>query len=201
MSDLPFVLANNRIPQLLEALGTAARPARFTQEFLKSIGFASSNDRAFIPLFRKLGFITSDGTPTEAYDALREKKSRGSVLAERIRDLYSNLFAINTKIYNATDDDVKGAISRVTGKDATTVNRYFATFKALASQAKFDPPVEEAKPAEKPLEEREVDPPPPHPRPRGEPGFHYNIQIHLPATTDIAVYNAIFRSLRENLNI
>lgn len=31
------------------------------------------------------------------------------------------------------------------------------------------------------------------------PDFHYNIQIHLPATTDISVYNAIFKSIRENL--
>ena len=37
---------------------------------------------------------------------------------------------------------------------------------------------------------------------RGRPSkatFHYNIQIHLPTTTDISVYNAIFKSLRENL--
>lgn len=29
--------------------------------------------------------------------------------------------------------------------------------------------------------------------------FHYNIQIHLPATTDISVYNAIFKSIKDNL--
>src|SRR5947209_18705844 len=87
MSDLPFVLAHNRFPQLLDGISVAARPPRFTQEFLKSIGFSSSNDRAFIPLFRKLGFITADGTPTEAYDALREKKTRGVILAEKIREL------------------------------------------------------------------------------------------------------------------
>jgi len=30
-------------------------------------------------------------------------------------------------------------------------------------------------------------------------GLHYNIQIHLPATKDIEVYNAIFKSLKEHL--
>lgn len=29
--------------------------------------------------------------------------------------------------------------------------------------------------------------------------FSYNIQIHLPATTEIAVYNAIFKSLKDHL--
>jgi hypothetical protein len=31
------------------------------------------------------------------------------------------------------------------------------------------------------------------------PGLHYNIQIHLPATKDIEVFNAIFKSLKEHL--
>ena len=31
--------------------------------------------------------------------------------------------------------------------------------------------------------------------------FHYNIQIHLPVTTDVTVYNAIFRSLKDHLDI
>lgn len=33
----------------------------------------------------------------------------------------------------------------------------------------------------------------------GVAGLHYNIQIHLPATKDVEVYNAIFKSLREHL--
>lgn len=32
-------------------------------------------------------------------------------------------------------------------------------------------------------------------------GLHYNIQIHLPATKDAEVYNAIFKSLREHLGL
>jgi hypothetical protein len=30
-------------------------------------------------------------------------------------------------------------------------------------------------------------------------GLHYNIQIHLPATKDLEVYNAIFKSLKDHL--
>ena len=29
--------------------------------------------------------------------------------------------------------------------------------------------------------------------------LHYNIQIHLPATKDVEVFNAIFKSLKEHL--
>jgi hypothetical protein len=31
------------------------------------------------------------------------------------------------------------------------------------------------------------------------PTLHYNIQIHLPATKDVEVFNSIFKSLREHL--
>ena len=31
------------------------------------------------------------------------------------------------------------------------------------------------------------------------PSLHYNIEIHLPATKDIEVYNAIFKSIKEHL--
>lgn len=200
----PFVLTNNRIPVLLEALGAAARPAKFSQEFLKTLGFASSNDRAFIPLFRKLGFINGDGAPTEAYDALRVKNSRGTILAEKMRDLYADVFAVNTNMQDASEEELRGALSRITGKDAPTVQRYAATFKALAAQANFkSPPPPSVSEPEKSIEEPSVQPvrsTPPAPSTRHSE-FHYNIQIHLPVTTDIAVYHAIFRSLKENLGI
>jgi hypothetical protein len=38
-----------------------------------------------------------------------------------------------------------------------------------------------------------------HDRAIHDPGLHYNIQIHLPATKDVEVYNAIFKSLKEHL--
>ncbi len=33
----------------------------------------------------------------------------------------------------------------------------------------------------------------------GPIGLHYNIQIHLPETTNMAVYDAIFQSLKKHL--
>ena len=37
------------------------------------------------------------------------------------------------------------------------------------------------------------------PKPKGSLGLHYNIQVHLPATKDVEVYNAIFKSLKNHL--
>ncbi len=206
MTEYPYMMSNNKISSILDNIKSAAKPPKFTHEFLKKIGFSSTNDRAIIPLLKRLGFLTEDGTPTTFYDELRDATQHQFILADRIKVLYQELFQINTNIHSANEAEVKGAISRVTGKDETTVGRYFNTFKTLVGLARFDgsssttsselqqkPQVVQSEPSTNPEEQK------PQKNIKSNPQFHYNIQIHLPATTDISVYNAIFKSLKENL--
>ena len=137
MTDYPYMISNNKIASIITKIQQAARPQKFTLEFLRSIGFTSTNDRAFIPLAKKLGFLMDDGTPSALYDQLKDSTSTASILATQIKTLYSELFAINTEIQRASDADIKGAISRVTGKDTEGVSRIYNTFKALCSIADF----------------------------------------------------------------
>ncbi|MEO0377040.1 MAG: DUF5343 domain-containing protein, partial [Cyanobacteria bacterium P01_A01_bin.17] len=112
--DYPYMVSNNKVEPIIEAIHNAAKPPKFSHEFLKQLGFSSSNDRAVIPLFKRLGFLTDNGIPTQYYDDLKDKTKRWEVLAARIKDLYSDLYSINTKIHDATEDEIKGAMSRVT---------------------------------------------------------------------------------------
>jgi len=200
MTEYPYMISNNKITTIISGLQAAAKPAKFTLEFLRNIGFSSTNDRAIVPLFKKLGFLTDDSIPTVYYDQLRDRTTYKRILANRIRDLYSELFTINTQIYRDTEQNIKGAISRVTGSDETGVNRVYNTFKALCALADFEQEViTEAEPTSTP---EMVIPETVHPvstPATKKTEFHYNFQIHLPATTDISVYNAIFKSLKDNL--
>lgn len=198
----PYMLTNNKIDPIFSKIRSAAKPNKFTYEFLKQLGFSSSNDRAVIPLLKKLGFISEDGAPTEYYDRLRDTTDWQFVIGERMNDLYKDLYNVDTEIHKKSDDEVKGAITRITGKDEASVGRYFTTFKALSNLAKFGSSPKVSKQSEMPKEE------PPLPTKKTQPltdseiknlSFQHNIEIHLPATTDISVYNAIFKSLRENL--
>lgn len=200
MTDYPYMISNNKIGPIILGIQAAAKPSKFTLEFLRNIGFTSTNDRAIVPLFKKLGFLTEDSVPTIYYDQLREPPRSKQILASRIRDLYNELFTINTSIYNDSEANIKGAISRVTGKDETSVMRMYSTFKALCALADFNTtstPVQNIVPVAEPQEPTPTD----FITPSQKTEFHYNIQIHLPATTDVSVYNAIFRSLKENLMI
>lgn len=200
MTDYPYMISNNKISPIIQKLQQAARPQKFTLEFLKNIGFTSTNDRAFIPLIKKLGFLMEDGVPTQSYDQLKDKTSSSTILAVQIKQLYSELYNINTEIHNASDDEIKGAIGRVTGKDQEGVNRIFNTFKALCSLANFNYENQQKKIIySNKEEEKEIVKSQIFTERKNE--FHYNIQIHLPATNDISVYNAIFKSLKENLLI
>src|SRR5687767_10711014 len=112
----PYIISNNKIEPILARIRSAARPARFSREMLSKWGFAASNDRAITGVLKELGFLNEGGTPTDYYDRLRDPNDWKYVLAERMRDLYSDLFAVDSNIQTAPDEEIKGAISRVTGK-------------------------------------------------------------------------------------
>lgn len=192
----PYMVSNNKIEPILKKIRGAARPTKFTNELLKQLGFVSSNDRAVLALLKKLGFLTEEGTPTEAYGRLKDESDWKYVLGEKITELYKDIFNIDTNIHKASDTEIKGAMARVTGKDEASVGRYLATFKTIAALANFDSsPKAKAK-----VLEPEVSKELPEPLPSGSSiEFSHNIQIQLPATTDVSVYNAIFKSLKDNL--
>jgi hypothetical protein len=206
----PFIVSNNKIAPILNRIRTAAKPEKLSQELLATWGFTASNDRAMPRVLKSLGFLTENGVPTAYYDRLRDPSDWKRVLGERVREAYADLFAIDANIQSANEQEVKGAISRITGKDEETVKRYYSTFKTFAGLADFSQRNETtvtekettnaAPPATPPAQVIETAPSAALPVHR-KSEYHYNIQIHLPVTTDITVYNAIFKSLRDNLGI
>lgn len=201
----PYTISNNKLEPFFTRIRTAARPERLSQELVATWGFTASNDRAIPRVLRLLGFLNENNGPTPFYDRLRDGNDWRHVLAERLRETYSDLYALDPSIHKAGDAEVKGAMARITGKDEESVKRYLATFKTLAGLAKFDGPAA-PEPTLPPAPAPSVSPKtaiPDHAMPQQlrKTEYHYNIQIHLPVTTDITVYNAIFKSLRDNLGV
>lgn len=216
-NQYPQIISNNKIEPILKRIRTAARPEKLSQELLATWGFTASNDRAMPRVLKALGFLSDSGEPTEYYDRLRDTHEWKRVLGERIRSTYSDLYAMDPAIHSASESEIRGAISRITGKDEETVRRYYLTFKTLSSLADFDPAPSISRSRKSDAESAPITsepiPAPPvstslSPSTQASSStthrkseYHYNIQIHLPVTTDISVYNAIFKSLRENLGV
>ena len=201
-----YLFSAKNLPGILSAIQDAGVPARFTNEFIKSLGYTSSNDRAVIGVFKALGFLDQSGAPTERYRSYRNKKEAPYVLAEAIREAYSDVFLANEHAETLPGERVKGILATRTDKGDAVLDKMVGTFRALVNVAKWDrspngaQPTVVADPAPTPVAttaESETDVR--WPRRAASPEYHYNIQIHLPATTDISVYNAIFKSLQEHL--
>ena len=195
------------IPKLLDAIQAAGVPPRVTVEFLKTLGFKSSNDRNLIRILKAIEFLDDNGVPTARYREFRDRSKGAGVLADALRFAYEDLFLAHTKAQELSTDKLKGIIATKTSKGDRVVSEIARTFQALAKKADFSASPSSTAPGPEEKPETPTTPgagrPPDEPtarapRPAGH-SFHYNIQIHLPTTTDITVYNAIFRSLKENL--
>ncbi len=189
---------------IMQKIISGTAPERFTNEHLKNIGFSSSNDRAIIPLLKDLGFLTSEGVPTQRYHDFRNTARSKKVMAEALREAYQELFHVNAKPTKADKSAIEGVFKSTHNVTDRVAELQTMTFYALLELADLSGdlasnsniqapqiPVEKAR-IDTPIENRD--------KPSsGMLSLRYNIEIHLPATKDIEVYNAIFKSLKENL--
>lgn len=199
------------IPAYFDAVLDAQPPERFSIKFLENLGFTSTNDRLFIGILKELGFLNADGVPQQRYFDFMDRSQSRQVVAAGIRDAYSDLFAVNTKANELSATDVKNKLRTLYAgkKTDNVIDRVAKTFSALCEYAEFSQAV--ASPAPPPKEAGEPEKlESPHQR-RPDAGIQqvgqaisldslqYHINIVLPETRDQAVYDAIFRSLRDHL--
>lgn len=216
-----YVQGYGKIGDFFSKLQDGQAPDQFTQQHLKDIGFSSSNDRTLIPLMKSLGFLTPEGVPTPRYHEYRNRSQASRIMGEALREAYSDLFVIKEKPTEDDRDLIEGKFKSMHNSSDRVAKLRGNTFFALVEIADLDhspkskpspstktsdkskaedpPPASQTAPQRQPQiqnPESQIPPPPPASDP---PSLHYNIQIHLPATKDLEVYNAIFKSLKEHL--
>jgi hypothetical protein len=207
----PFMNATGLVTKIFDKIISASQPERFTQDFLKTkLGYDSGSSRPFIPLLKRLGFISTDGTPTPLYSKFRNEQERSKAMAQAIRHGYKEVFERNEYAHDLEKNKFKNLIIEMTGLEPgdAMVNAIVGTFFALKSYAKFDGHDQDAAPQDENkkknvvlLENNGDDTPPPLPPRQAANGLNlsYTINLNLPETSDVEVFNAIFRSLKENL--
>lgn len=195
-----YVLPVNRIPDLFGKIRDGQAPERFTHQLLKDWGFNSTNDRAFIPLLKALDFLTADGKPTKRYSDYRDHSGSKLVMAQALRDAYSDIFLIKAMPAASDKAAVEGKFKSFHNASPNVASLMARTFFALLGLADLTGKVTSANgETEKNEKAHDADTGSDQKNIVARTGLHYNIQIHLPATKDVEVYNAIFKSLREHL--
>jgi hypothetical protein len=191
------------VSKILNKIKEARTPDRFSQDYLETVlGFSGGGARPFIPLAKRIGLVGSDGTPTDLYHRFRNPAQSEQAMNDAVRIGYDELFKRNQYAYALDRAGLEGLVVEITGleKSSGTLKAIINTFEALRSFANFElSPDTPEKPDTPPITLPERQPPPVGNFPTQGIGFSYTIYVNLPESTDVAVFNAIFKSMKENL--
>lgn len=198
-----YLTSTKNLAAILDAIKAAQAPEKFTVRFLESLEFTSSADRLVVGILKSLGFLTNDGRPTDRYHRYLDQTQSEIVLAEGIREAYSDLFQVNKSAENLSRSEVIGKFKTlsqgqysdsVIDKMALTFSELskLADFKSKPSAFEVIDTEEEKSTADESLAEHSA-------RKLSLGGLHYNIQLILPESRDPKVYDVLFRSLKEHL--
>lgn len=208
MATLPYVTATGNIEKAFKGIKAAATPESVSQDFVKTIlGIKGGSGNQMTAYLKKIGFASSDGTPTDLYKKFRNSTTEGWAAAQALKVGYAPLYARNEYMHRLPDEELKGLIVEETGagQDSNAVPLVLASIKQIKKFAKWDGAPVEEQPEQPEIEPRASSGFPDHPTiapaisQRLGLNLGYTINLNLPATSDPAVFNAIFKALKEHL--
>lgn len=206
-AKVPYMQAYGNITKALQKIKSASTPDRFTQDFLATkLGLKGGSAKPVLPFLKRTGFLSSDGSPTSLYRRFRNPAASGAAAAEALRTGFAALYEINEYAHAASDEELKGIVVQATGLEeaSSTVRAIVKSFRAVQAFADFDAVADAG----------DGDGDDGDDAGGGDGGgagggggggadrsinLGYTINLQLPATSDIAVFNAIFKSLREHI--
>jgi len=201
-TDVPRMPSVKNLHPILNSIQKAAVPDAFGVDFLKDMGYTSSNDRSVIKVLKFLGMLDASGKPQASYREYMDHTKSKKVIASCMMNAYDDLFKSDKNAHSKSATDLKGWFKTKTGYGEKVAEKMETTFKAIASYADFSgATVEPEKPVEqevRPQVEVEL------PKHSGDTGAHsigltYRIEVHLPDTTNVDTFRAIFKAIREEL--
>jgi len=195
MVEYPYTLNTGKLKRFLESIPKLGVD-KVTINTLQKLGYTSSNDRLIVKILKFINFIDENGAPTDNYKNFRDTTKAKTVMANAIREAYSELFKMYPDAYKEDNETLKNFFRPTTNAGERVVESMVDTFKALCSFADFGAaPIIEGEAKEYPKIEKvkEVEE-----LPSGIT-FNLNIQIVLPTTDDVSVYDKIFKALKEHI--
>src|SRR3954471_3059746 len=90
-----YLTTTKNLAGILNSIVGAQAPERFTTRFLESLDYKAAADRLVIGVLKSLGFLADDGRPTQRYFDYLDQSRSEAVMAQAIREAYSDLFQVN----------------------------------------------------------------------------------------------------------
>ena len=201
---MPYTATHKRLGDALRALIDAERPPKFNEDFLGTVlKIRGGSGRPIPPILKRVGLLNPDNSPTELYSKFKSDSSRPGAALQALKNGFGEIFKRSEYAHRESDEKIRDIVVEITGLTKTDgiVASILGTFNAFREYAKGVSATAE--------KERKDVPDPRHlgvrdseqPTPSASAKFSLvnTINVVLPETTDVQVYNAIFRSIRENL--
>jgi hypothetical protein len=211
ITNLPYMTSPGSISKILGKIIDASVPESFNADFLGTkLGFKGGNHKSFISWAKKCNLLNSDGTPSQLYKNFRNPSSRGEAMKIALKNGYKEVYDRNEYAQDLDRKDFTKLISEITGSphDNNTVKFIVSTYFFAKDFADFDSSVTPNPPKnnndlnpnlENGNSDNQNNLDNKDPRNKINLGLNYTFNLVLPKTDDPAVFNAIFKALKENL--
>jgi hypothetical protein len=206
VADYAYHVNPVNLKKFLDQVQTAGVPPKVTFQYINSVGFKSSNDRAVLTVLKAIGFLNSSGEPTDVWRAYRNKGQAKKVMAGALRKGYATLFTTYPDAQRKDNEALRNFFSSHTSVGEGALGYMVRTFKTLADMADFESPTEGLP---------EVDADGGDEEPGEEKGgavvrrrltagttgmtVNINIQLQIPATDKAEIYESFFAAMKKNL--
>ena len=189
-----------KIRTFLAKIQEAGTPNKLSYQELKKLGFTSSNDRRLIGVMKAIGFVDSNGIPTDRWQEYRNRRRAGAVLAQGIKEHYSDLFKTYPNAHLKDIEALNNFFSANTRVGAGTLDFMIRTFKTLCELADFEVDVE-AMPRTTDSKFEIGQKVEEHLTQTNAHGYtvNINIQLSLPSDAKKETFDEFFKSMKKHL--
>ncbi len=138
MAEFTYTTVPGKLKPLFAKLREVGVPPKATVQWLKSLGFTSSNDSSLLGVLKFVGFIDTNGVPTPRWSSFRGANHK-KVLGDAVREGYEDLFAVYPDAWERSQADLEHVFSTSSSGGRQVIAKTVSTFKSLAELAEFAP--------------------------------------------------------------
>ncbi len=202
-----YTTVPGKLKPLLAKLREVGVPQKATVQWLKTLGFSSSNDASLIGVLKFIGFVDQTGVPTPKWADYRGANYR-KVLGKAIREGYADLFAVYPDAWQRSQTDLEHVFSTSSTGGRQVVLKTASTFKSLAELAEFSPVESQTDlnmatgPLHVPVSTAQAPArsgSPVQSSSDGGPSIHIDIQVHIAPEASTEQIDHVFASMAKHL--
>lgn len=203
MGEYTYTTVPGKIKTLLDKLRQVGVPPKVSVQWLKTVGFTSSNDTTLLGVLKTVGLVDASNIPTAVWSKYRGAHHK-KVLGNAIRDGYTELFSVYPDAWQTANSDLEHVFSTSSSAGKQVIQKTVGTFKALCECAEFEPVGSDIPTGNvdlAPISTQKVQAHPAKHSAGGQvtPTVHIDIQIHISPEASTDQIDQIFKSMAKHL--